>query len=66
MGLFQTKKLLQSKGNSHQKIRQPFKWKMVFANEILDCRLVFELYKEIIQLNIEKHQTIQLNNGRRT
>ena len=40
-------------------------WKKIFANYIADKRLISKVYKELIQLNSKKNQTIQLKNGQR-
>ena len=52
MGLHQTKKLLHSKGNYHQK-RPPNECETIFANDMSDKELVSKIHKELIQLNIK-------------
>ena len=47
VGPHQIKKLLQSKHNE----KQPTEWEKIFANHIPDMRIIFEIYKELIQLN---------------
>ena len=44
--------------------RQPMAWEKIFANTISDKRLMYKIYKELIQLNSKKKkkkksQTIQ-------
>ena len=46
--------------------RQPTVWEKIFANNTFYKRLISQLYKEIIQLNIKKEQTIQFKIVQRT
>ena len=46
--------------------KQLMGWEKIFANDTSDKGLVFKTYKELIQLNTEKHQIIQLKMGRRS
>ena len=34
--------------------RQPTEWEKIFANEATDKRLISEIYKQLVQLNIKK------------
>ena len=34
--------------------RQPSQWKKIIASEITDKRLIFKIYKQLIQLNTRK------------
>ena len=34
--------------------RQPSKWEKIIANETTDRRLIFKIYKQLIQLNARK------------
>ena len=52
MRLHQTKKLLHSNGNYHQK-RPPNEWENIFANDMSDKELVSKIHKELIQLNVK-------------
>ena len=38
--------------------RQPTEWEEIFANNTTDKRLISKIYKQLIQLNIKKNQTI--------
>ena len=45
--------------------RQPTEWEKVFANNIPDKRLIFNIYTRLIQLKIKKTKT-EFKNGQRT
>ena len=45
MGLYKTKKLLHSEGNSQQPKKQPAKWEKIFANNISNKGLTSKIYK---------------------
>ena len=36
---------------------QPTEWEKVFANDMTDKRLIFNIFKQLIQLNIKTEQT---------
>ena len=65
MGLRQTKKLLHTKETLNKAKRQPTEWEKIFANYISDKQLIFKIYKELMQVNINKNQTAQLKNEQR-
>ena len=44
--------------------RQPTEWENIFANDMTDKQLLFEIYKQLIQLNIKQPPNQKL--GRRT
>ena len=45
--------------------RQPSEWEKIFANEANDKGLISNIYKQFMQLNIQK-QTTQSKNGQKT
>ena len=58
MGLYQTKKLLCSKG-IYQKMKKPHtEWENIFANNVSDKGLIFKMYNELSKLK----QTTWLKN----
>ena len=36
--------------------RQPTEWEKIFANDVTDKDLISKIYKQLIQLNVKKHQ----------
>lgn len=62
MRLYQTEKLLQSKGENINKMkRQPIKWKKVLANHTSEKGLICKIHKEFL-LN---RKNSGLKNGKR-
>ena len=56
--------ILHSKGNHQQekKKRQPSEWEKILANETTEKALISKIYKQLMQLNIQKKKTkIQSN-----
>ena len=41
--------------------RQPPEWEKIFANNMTDKRLIFKIFKELVQLN--KKRSTQSENG---
>ena len=53
MGLHQIKNILYDEAINKMK-RTPTKLEKIFANNVSDNRLIFKMYKELIQLNTKK------------
>ena len=49
--------------------RQPTEWEEIFADDVTDRGFMFKIYKQLMQLNIQKKkktQTTQSKNGQKT
>ena len=44
---------LHKKRNHQKRKRQPIEWDKVIANVVTDKRLILNIYKQVIQLNIK-------------
>ena len=51
MGPNQTYKLLHGKGNHEQNKKPPTDREKIFANDATDKGLIYEIYKQLIQIN---------------
>ena len=70
MGPNQNYKLLHSKKKKQKNTinkmkRQPIKWEKILANDVTNKDLVCKIYKQIIQLNINKTKQPNQNIGKR-
>ena len=54
MGPSQTYKLLHSKETINKMKRQPVEWEKIYTNSATDKGLISKIYKQLIQLNVEK------------
>ena len=52
--LIKVKSFCTAKGSINKVKRQPTEWEKIFANEATDKRLISEIYKQLVQLNIKK------------
>ena len=52
-----------AKETINKRKRQPSEWEKIFANETAVKGLISKIYKQLMELNIKKIQTIQLKNG---
>ena len=55
-----------AKENISKMKRQPSEWEKIFSNEATDKGLISKIYKQLMQLNINKKQTTQSKNGQKT
>ena len=55
-----------AKETINKRKRQPSEWEKIFANETAVKGLISKIYKQLMELNIKKIQTIQLKNGQKT
>ena len=62
--LMKLKCFFTAKENINKMKRQPSDCEKIFANEATDKGLISKIYKQLIQLNIEK--TTQIKNGQKT
>ena len=65
MGPHQTEKLLHSKGNQKKTKRQLTEWEKIVSSEATDKDLISRIYKQLIQLNSKKKQSINGKMGKR-
>ena len=63
--LMKLKSVCTAKEDINKTKRQPSEREKIFANETTDKGLISMIYKQLMELNIEK-QTIQLKNGQKT
>ena len=63
--LIKLKSFCTGKETTNKTKRQPTEWKKIFANDMTNKRLIFQIYKQLIQLSIKKTQTTQSKNGQR-
>ena len=59
--LIKVKSFCSAKGTINKVKRQPTEWEKIFANEATDKRLISEIYKQLMQLNIKKKKTQSKN-----
>ena len=54
--LMKLKSLCTAKENINKMKRQPSEWEKIFANEETDKGLISKIYKQLMQLNIQKRK----------
>ena len=52
--LIKLKRFFTAKETINETKRQPLGWEKIFANEATDKGLIYKMYKQFMQLNIEK------------
>ena len=54
MGLIKLNRFCIAKKTTNKMKRQPSEWEKIFANEATDKGLISKIYKQLMQLNINK------------
>ena len=62
--LMKLKSFCKAKETTNKLKRQPSEWEKIFANESMDKGLISKIYRQLMQLNIEK--ATQSKNGQKT
>ena len=52
-------KLVHSKETINKMKRQPTEWDKTYANDMIYKRLIYNIYKQLIQLNIKKKSPVK-------
>ena len=63
--LIKVKSFCTAEGTINKVKRQPTEWEKIFANEATDKRLISEIYKQLVQLNIKKKKLPNQKIGRK-
>ena len=63
--LMKLKSFCSSKETKNKTKRQPSEWEKIFANESTDKGLISKIYKQLMQLNINKNKEANPKMGRR-
>ena len=66
MNLIKLKSVYTAKEIINKMKRKPTEWEKIFANEVTDKGLTSKIYKQPMQLNKKKNQTIKSKNGEKT
>ena len=64
--LMKLKSFCTAKETRNKMKRQPSEWEKIFANEATDKGLISKIYKQLMQLKIEKKQKTQSKNRQKT
>ena len=64
--LIKFKSFCTAKETINRRKRQSMEWEEIFANNVTDKGLISKIYKQHIQLSIQKKQTTQSKNGQKT
>ena len=63
---FKPKRFCTAKETLNKTERQPTEWEKIFANESTDKRLIYKIYKHLLQLNTKKNKQPHHKMGRRS
>ena len=66
MGLIKLKSFYTAKETTDKTKRQPTKWETILVNDVTDKGIISNIYKQLIQLNINKKNKNQIKNGQKT
>ena len=61
--LMKLKSFCTAKNTINKMKRQPTQWEKIFANELIDKRLIAKIYKQLMQLNIKQTTQSKMDRG---
>ena len=66
MGLIKLKSFYTAKETTDKTKREPTKWETILVNDVTDKGMISNIYKQLIQLSINKKNKNQIKNGQKT